>query len=184
MRTLRLPCADGSFVEHRPGPPGVWPRPTGPITGRVAYAAAHVVADPRGDNVPGAPAAVDWEATLAFRRHLWSYGLSVAEAMDTAQRGMGLDWATTRELVRRSAAEARGCGGRMVAGAGTDHAPPGLSGVDEVIAAYPADEQPPGAWWVPASHGGSAPTPEEAARLDAEEKVRRAANRAAREEQR
>ena len=73
---------------------------------RVAYAAAHVVADPLGDNVPGAPAAVDWDATLAFRRHLWSHGLGVAEAMDTAQRGMGLDWAATRELIRRSAAEA------------------------------------------------------------------------------
>ena len=72
----------------------------------MVFAAAHVVADPLGDNAPGAPAAVDWDATLAFRRHLWSHGLGVAEAMDTAQRSMGLDWAATRELIRRSAAEA------------------------------------------------------------------------------
>ena len=78
-----------------------------PPRSRVAYAAAHVVADPRGDNAPGAPAAVDWDATLRFRHHLWSHGLGVAEAMDTAQRGMGLDWAATRELIRRSAAEAK-----------------------------------------------------------------------------
>ena len=66
--------------------------PAGPCRSRTAYAAAHVVADPTSDTTPGAPAVLDWEATLAFRRHLWSYGFGVAEAMDTAQRGMGLDW--------------------------------------------------------------------------------------------
>ncbi|GIG61830.1 hypothetical protein Lfu02_62020 [Longispora fulva] len=84
------------------------------------YAAAHVVADPTADNVPGAPATLDWDATLAFRHHLWSYGFGVAEAMDTAQRGMGLDYPATRELIRRSAAEARAAGGRIVAGVATD----------------------------------------------------------------
>ncbi|BFO21686.1 hypothetical protein SHKM778_80740 [Streptomyces sp. KM77-8] len=69
---------------------------------------------------PGSPAAVDWDATLAFRRHLWSHGLGVAEAMDTAQRGMGLDWAGAAELIRRSAAEARASGGRIACGVGTD----------------------------------------------------------------
>jgi Protein of unknown function (DUF993) len=90
---------------------------------RVAFAAAHVVADGDGG--------LDWEATLAFRRHLWSCGLGVAEAMDTAQRGMGLDWPLARELIRRSAAEA---GGRLAAGAATDHTSPAT--LDEVRAAY------------------------------------------------
>ncbi len=71
-----------------------------------------MVADPAGDNTPGAPAVLDWDRTLAFRRHLWSYGLGVAEAMDTAQRGMGLDYPATRELIRRSAAEARSVAAR------------------------------------------------------------------------
>jgi hypothetical protein len=88
-----------------------------PSSSRVAFAAAHVVADPLGE-----PGALDWEATLAFRRHLWACGLGVAEAMDTAQRGMGLDWPAARELIRRSAAEAPA--GRLAAGAGTDHAAP------------------------------------------------------------
>ena len=81
---------------------------------------AHVVADPRGENVPGAPAAIDWEATLAFRRHLFRYGLGVAEAMDTAQRNMGLDWPATQELISRGAAVAREHGARIASGAGTD----------------------------------------------------------------
>ncbi|MEV1328069.1 dihydrodipicolinate synthase family protein [Micromonospora costi] len=134
--TVRLPRPDGSLEERRLAEPAPWARPTGPLTSRVAFAAAHVVADPLGDNTPGAPAAVDWESTLAFRRHLWSYGLGVAEAMDTAQRGMGLDWATTRQLIDRSAAAAREVGGRIAAGAGTDHAPPDLDSLDDVATAY------------------------------------------------
>ncbi|WP_431915769.1 dihydrodipicolinate synthase family protein [Micromonospora wenchangensis] len=111
-------------------------RPTGPSTSRVAYAAAHVVADPRAENVPGAPAAVDWDTTLAFRRHLWSYGLGVADGMDTAQRGAGLDYPATRELIRRSAAEARAVGGRIVAGVATDQLPPAPATVAQVTRAY------------------------------------------------
>ncbi|WFE98169.1 DUF993 family protein [Micromonospora sp. WMMD987] len=111
-------------------------RPAGPATSRVAYAAAHVVADPRAENVPGAPAAVDWEGTLAFRHHLWSYGLGVAEAMDTAQRGAGLDHPATRELIRRSAAEARAVGGGIVAGVATDQLPPGPATLPQVTRAY------------------------------------------------
>ncbi|WFE48420.1 dihydrodipicolinate synthase family protein [Verrucosispora sp. WMMD1129] len=114
------------------------PRPDGPPRTRVAYAAAHVVADPAADNTPGTPAVLDWDRTLAFRRHLWSYGLGVAEAMDTAQRGMGLDYPATRELIRRSAAEARSVGGRIVAGATTDQLPPGPATLAEVTAAYRA----------------------------------------------
>ncbi|WP_373872324.1 dihydrodipicolinate synthase family protein [Acrocarpospora phusangensis] len=118
--------------------PVSWPRPAGPPRGRVVYAAAHVVADPLGDNTPGSPAAVDWEATLRFRRHLWSYGLRVADAMDTAQRNNGLDWAATRELIRLSAAEARSFGDPadlIACGAGTDHVP-GARTPQAVEAAY------------------------------------------------
>jgi hypothetical protein len=75
---------------------------------RVAFAAAHVVADPLADNDPWLAPAIDWERTLAFRHHLWDLGLGVAESMDTAQRGMGLGWPEARELIRRSLAEARG----------------------------------------------------------------------------
>ncbi|GIE82822.1 hypothetical protein Aph02nite_87720 [Actinoplanes philippinensis] len=110
-----------------------WARPAGAPAGRVAYAAAHVVADPLADNSPGAPAALDWERTLAFRHHLWSHGLGVAEAMDTAQRGMGLDYAATKELIRRSAAEG---GGRIVAGVATDQLAPGQVTLDQVRRAY------------------------------------------------
>jgi hypothetical protein len=103
---------------------------------RIAYAAAHVVADPHAPNGPGLPARLDWEATLAFRRHLWALGLGVADAMDTAQRGMGLDWAATRELIARSGAEARACGGRIACGAGTDQLPEGPASLDAIAAAY------------------------------------------------
>ncbi|MFG1709942.1 dihydrodipicolinate synthase family protein [Nonomuraea sp. M3C6] len=118
--------------------PVTWPQSPTPAASRIVYAAAHVVADPLGDNTPGSPAAVDWDATLRFRRHLWSYGLRVADAMDTAQRNMGLDWAATKELIRRSAAEARAFGdpATLVAcGAGTDHAP-GAADLNTITAAY------------------------------------------------
>ncbi|MEV4355914.1 dihydrodipicolinate synthase family protein [Nonomuraea sp. NPDC049625] len=118
--------------------PVTWEAPGGPPAGRVVYAAAHVVADPLGDNTPGSPAAVDWDATLRFRRHLWTHGLRVADAMDTAQRNMGLDWAATKELIRRSAAEARSYGdpATLVAcGAGTDHAPQAAD-LNTITAAY------------------------------------------------
>ena len=111
-------------------------RPTAPLTSRVAYAAAHVVPRTTAENVPGAPADIDWDATLAFRHHVWSWGLGVADAMDTAQRNMGLDWAACTELIRRSAAEASSVGGALVVGVNTDHvADPAIS-LDEVIAAY------------------------------------------------
>jgi hypothetical protein len=106
-----------------------------PASSRIAYAAAHVVADPLAENVPGAPAALDWDATLAFRHHLWRHGLGVAEAMDTAQRGMGLDYPAVRELVRRSAHEAHSVGGRIVAGVATDQLD-GPATVAQVLDAY------------------------------------------------
>jgi hypothetical protein len=136
MTSVRLPLADGTWETRRLAEPAGWARPPGPPASRVAFAAAHVVADPLGDNTPGRPAVVDWDSTLAFRRHLWSYGLGVAEAMDTAQRGMGLDWAATQELIRRSADAARAAGGRIAAGAGTDHPESPPSTLNQVATAY------------------------------------------------
>jgi hypothetical protein len=103
---------------------------------RVAYAAAHVVPVAWGDNIPGRPAEVDWDATIAFRRHVWSCGLGVADAMDTAQRNMGLDWSATSELIRRSAAEATAVGGDLVVGINTDHLEDAVVGLEQVIAGY------------------------------------------------
>lgn len=110
-----------------------------PFTSRVAFAAAHVVAAPSPVVLPrgAGEGAVDWEATLAYRRYLWSYGFAVAEAMDTAQRGMGLDWPLAQALIRRSIAEAKAAQGVVACGAGTDHLPPSPDRtLDEVIAAY------------------------------------------------
>ncbi|WP_156819846.1 dihydrodipicolinate synthase family protein [Pseudonocardia sp. HH130630-07] len=135
MRGLLLPRADGTLEPHVLGEPRTWtPRPA-PHTVRTVFAAAHVVADPLADNSPGEPARLDWDATLAFRRHLFSHGMGVAEAMDTAQRNMGLDWACAAELIRRSAEQAREHGARIAAGAGTDHAP-GAVTLAEVTDAY------------------------------------------------
>ena len=119
-RALRLPRPGGALEPYVPGEPASYGACPDPVASRVAFAAAHVVADPRAYE-PGGPAAVDWEATLAFRHHLWAHGLGVAEAMDTAQRGAGLDWASARELIKRTAADARAGGGRLACGAGTDH---------------------------------------------------------------
>jgi hypothetical protein len=111
-------------------------RPTAPLRSRVAYAAAHVVPRVAGENVPGAPADIDWDATLAFRHHVWSWGLGVADAMDTAQRNMGLDAKATRELIARSAAEARAAGGALVVGVNTDHVEEEVISLPAVIDAY------------------------------------------------
>ncbi|MFZ9655835.1 MAG: dihydrodipicolinate synthase family protein, partial [Limnohabitans sp.] len=108
---------------------------------RVAYSAAHVVADPRAAIDPWLQSAVDWDATLQYRHHLWSLGLGVAEAMDTAQRGMGLDWPASRELIRRTLQAARTVpGARVASGCGTDHLELAqVKSLDDVIRAY--DEQ-------------------------------------------
>jgi hypothetical protein len=134
---LPLPRAGGRVEPYAlVGSPLADPGHRVPARSRRAYAAAHVVADPLADNTPGRPAALDWDATLAFRHHLWRHGLGVADAMDTAQRGMGLDWPATAELIRRSAAEARSVGGALVCGAGTDQLAPGPHDLAEVRAAY------------------------------------------------
>ncbi|CAL9314581.1 dihydrodipicolinate synthase family protein [Streptomyces olindensis] len=118
--TIRLPDSGGALRTYEPRTEPLVVTPGTPFTSRTVFSAAHVVADPYADVSPDSPAAVDWDATLAFRRHLWSHGLGVAEAMDTAQRGMGLDWAGAAELIRRSAAEAKSVGGLIACGVGTD----------------------------------------------------------------
>ncbi|MGI5408615.1 dihydrodipicolinate synthase family protein [Streptomyces chartreusis] len=132
--TIRLPDFKGGLRAYEPRAEPLALTPGAPLASRTVFSAAHVVADPYADTSPDAPAAVDWDATLAFRRHLWSHGLGVAEAMDTAQRGMGLDWAGAAELIRRSAAEAKAVGGRIACGVGTDQIAAGSLG--EVRAAY------------------------------------------------
>jgi len=137
MATLRLPTADRKLEHYTTRPPRPWPKePANPFD-RVALAAVHVVADPLADADPWIDTAIDWEGTLAYRRHLWRLGFGVAEAMDTAQRGMGLDWKASLELIRRSIAEAKSEGGAIVfSGAGTDHLAPGVHGIDVIVRAY------------------------------------------------
>ena len=135
---LKLPTPSGGLethvlTGHAPARPAAGGR-----FNRIAYSAAHVVADPLAATDPWLQCAVDWDTTIAYRRRLWSLGLGVAEAMDTAQRGMGLDWPTSLELIRRSLDAARDVPGALVAsGCGTDHLPPeNARSVDDVIRAY------------------------------------------------
>ncbi|KTT21074.1 dihydrodipicolinate synthase family protein [Pseudacidovorax intermedius] len=136
--TLRLPDADGRLAPYTlSGATPMQPKP-GARFDRIAYSAAHVVADPLAAIDPWLQCAVDWDATLAYRRHLWSLGLGVAEAMDTAQRGMGLDWPTSLELIRRSIDASRDVPGAFLAsGCGTDHLDLAeVRSVDDVIRGY------------------------------------------------
>ena len=133
--TLHLPSSNGQTelltLSAGPSPTasGGW--------NRVAYAAAHVVSDPLADADPWLNAPIDWDRTLAFREHLWRLGFGVAEAMDTAQRGMGLDWPTSLELIRRSQEVAKAGGHLIASGAGTDHLMAGPdTTLEDVIAAY------------------------------------------------
>ncbi len=154
MTSLILPTEDGGTREYRVQGRTSWPRPTAPLTSRRAYAAAHVIPEVLADNTPGAPARLDWDATMAYRHELWSYGLGVADAMDTAQRGMGLDWAATQQLIKRTGVEAASVvassnaatAGKTVrdlvsCGAGTDQLdmdtlPSGEDGLKAVLNAY------------------------------------------------
>ena len=136
---VRLPRADGTLHEYTMREASAWTPPAaGARFNRVAYAAAHVVADPLSTADPWLQPAIDWDATLAYRHYLWSLGLGVAEAMDTAQRGMGLDWPSSLELIDRSLSAARATPGAVIAcGAGTDHLEPrSTTKLDDVIAAY------------------------------------------------
>ncbi|MEO8222352.1 MAG: dihydrodipicolinate synthase family protein [Specibacter sp.] len=146
--SLTLPRPDGALEALTLNETGPWRKPTELIRSRKVYAAAHVTPKVLGNNVPGAPADIDWDSTLAFRRELWSWGVGIADAMDTAQRGMGLDWAATRQLITRSAAEAaliatpeRTVRDLLACGAGTDQldpadVEPGEAGLAAVLAAY------------------------------------------------
>ncbi|MFJ2543939.1 dihydrodipicolinate synthase family protein [Microbacterium sp. NPDC087589] len=136
MSTLRLLNATGAVTDAELREGGGYARPTSPLQSRVAYAAAHVVPKVHADNTPGQPADIDWDSTLAFRRNVYSWGLGVADAMDTAQRNMGLDAAATRELIARSAEVAREEGGSVVVGVNTDHVADSHISLDQVIAAY------------------------------------------------
>ena len=119
------PCRIERACSYRP--------PLAPLASRIIYAATHVAAE--HNQLTGWE--IDWEATLAYRRYLWSYGLGVAEAMDTAQRGMGLSWKAARELIRRSLAEARISGGLIACGAGTDQLPDSQPAkLEDVVHAY------------------------------------------------
>jgi Protein of unknown function (DUF993) len=135
---LPLPAAGGGLEPYTLSTVASFPDRATRQLNRVALAAAHVVADPRADNDPWLQAAVDWDRTIAYREYLWDLGLGVAEAMDTAQRGMGLDWKMALELIRRSVAASRGRDGAVVfSGAGTDHLDPAAAhGIDEVVRAY------------------------------------------------
>lgn len=135
--TIKLPTPSGSAGYTLRGTPLARPA-AGLKFNRIAYSAAHVVADPLASNDPWLTAAVDWDATIAYRQHLWSLGLGVAEAMDTAQRGMGLDWPTSLELIRRSLDAAKDHPGAFVAsGCGTDHLDiDSVKSVDDVIRGY------------------------------------------------
>jgi hypothetical protein len=136
--TIRLPRADRSLELYRPAAPRDFPARAAAPFNRIVFSAAHVVTDPLADCDPWLDADVDWDRTIAYRTHLWDLGLGVAEAMDTAQRGMGMDWPTSLDLIRRSVAAARAHGDALVfSGAGTDHlAPQEARTIDDVIRAY------------------------------------------------
>ncbi len=136
MSTFTLLGEDGALSSVAVGEPADFTRPTDGLKSRVAYAAAHVVPKASANNTPGQPAEIDWDETLELRRNVYSWGLGVADAMDTAQRNMGLDAAATRELIARSAETARDAGGSVVVGVNTDHVDETHIGLDAVIDAY------------------------------------------------
>ena len=136
---INLPRTDGTLASYTLRAPGAFrPASAGTPFNRIAYSAAHVVADARVAGDPWLDCTIDWDTTIRFRQRLWGMGLGVAEAMDTAQRGMGLDWPTSLELIRRSLDAARDMpGARVASGCGTDHlAPDAANSVDDVIRAY------------------------------------------------
>jgi hypothetical protein len=133
LLSIKLPASAGRMEDYAVREPGKFAKPSKPFT-RKALAAAHVVADPLSSKEPWLDAAIDWDATLAYRRHLGAWGFGIAEAMDTAQRGMGLDWKNSLLLIEKSLQEAKGY--EVWSGAGTDHLAPGKYKIEEIIAAY------------------------------------------------
>lgn len=137
MTTVKLVRDDGTLYDFKPVCEPLPALPRDRFHSRVAFAAAHVVADPLRTTEPITTAVIDWDATLAYREYLWSLGFGVAEAMDTAQRGAGLDWPNALELIRRSCATARGRNRFLACGAGTDHLSSGQAKtLQDVINAY------------------------------------------------
>jgi len=135
--SLNLPKADGSIENYRLAASRTFPAKLEGTLNRIAFSAVHTVANPLADIDPWLSAAVDWDKTIAFREHVWDLGLGVAEAMDTAQRGMGLDWPTSLELITRSVRAAKARGALVFSGAGTDHlAAEDAKTIDDVIRAY------------------------------------------------
>ncbi|WP_027550263.1 dihydrodipicolinate synthase family protein [Bradyrhizobium sp. Cp5.3] len=135
--SLQLPKADRSIETYRLAASRSFPAKLEGTLNRIAFSAVHTVADPFADNDPWLSVSVDWDKTIAFREHVWDLGLGVAEAMDTAQRGMGLDWPTSLELITRSVAAAKQRNALVFSGAGTDHlAVEDAKSLDDVIRAY------------------------------------------------
>src|SRR6188508_234214 len=135
--SLKLPTANRSIETYRLAASRTFPAKLDGRLNRVAFSAAHVVADPLADNDPWLTSAIDWDRTIAFREHVWDLGLGVAEAMDTAQRGMGLDWPASLELIQRSVRAAKPRNALVFSGAGTDHlAVEDARTIDDVIRAY------------------------------------------------
>jgi hypothetical protein len=134
---LVLPTADGGTVRHVLHEPVDYPRHPAPFTSRTVLAAAHVVADARAEYQPGQAAPVDWEATIAFRQHLFGYGVGIAEGMDTTERGPGgLTWPQAQELIRLGVAAAHEAGAAVVAGAGTDQLTAERPALAQIVDAY------------------------------------------------
>src|SRR6185503_19995207 len=135
--SLKLLHPDDTTYTYKPSHAAVTPVKRAHFTSRIAFAAAHVVVDPLRTAEPLTHPVLDWDATLAYREHLWSLGFGIAEAMDTAQRGMGLDWPLALELIRRTTMAAKGRNVILASGAGTDHlAHDAARTIQDIITAY------------------------------------------------
>lgn len=138
VKSIKLPKKGGELYTYTPREAVSFEIPQGKaFKKRIVYSAAHVVANPFAGTDPINNSQIDWDATMQYRHHLWAHGLGVAEAMDTAQRGMGLNWSHAQELISRSIKEAKSVNGLIACGAGTDHLQPSEElSLEEVEAAY------------------------------------------------
>ncbi len=136
MTSVKLVRPDGLLYDYTPSGEPLVPVQRAGFASRIAFAAAHVVLDPLRTAEPLTHPVIDWDATLSYREYLWSLGFGVAEAMDTAQRGMGLDWPLALELIQRSTTAAKARGALVASGAGTDHLPAGAHTLQDVTDAY------------------------------------------------
>lgn len=137
--TLRvtLPAVNGELTSHVMHEPIAYPRHPAPFRSRTVLAAAHVVADARADYTPGQTPPIDWDSTIAFRKHLFSYGVGIAEGMDTSERGPGgLSWPQAKELIRQGVQAAKEEGAAAVAGVGTDQLTTTRPTLSQVVDAY------------------------------------------------